>query len=44
MKQEFLKVQDYWTSQAASFQAFGDGTCIASERTAIELEKDDAKD
>jgi hypothetical protein len=44
MRQEFLKVQDYWTSQPASFQAVGDGTCIACERTAFEMEKDDAKD
>jgi hypothetical protein len=44
MKQEFLKIQDDWTPQPASFQAVGDGPCIAFERAAFELEKDDAKD
>jgi hypothetical protein len=36
MEQEFLTIQDDWTSQPASFQAVGDGKRIASERTAFE--------
>ena len=39
MKQEFLKVQDYGRSQPDNFQAVGDGTCIASERTASNWRK-----
>jgi hypothetical protein len=44
MEQEFLKLQDYQASQLPSFQAVGNGNCIALARTALELENDDVKD
>jgi hypothetical protein len=44
MEQEFLKLQDHQNRNLASFQAVGNGKCIAFARTAFELENDDAKD